>query len=191
MHFGIDTTWDGKAVHAEERVVLDLTRETCESGAGADWIFELDAPFHGDPPPPVPAGPTRGLWNHEVVELFLLAPPDHYLEIELGPHGHHQALELRGVRRPVREGLPLDFRATIDRSRWRGRARIPQALVPDGVARLNAFAIHGLGEHRRHLAFRPVPGPEPDFHRLEHFADLAPELLQPERGNRANPANGS
>ena len=179
MHFGIHTRWDGNAAQLEERVALDLTRDADH------WVFELDAPFHGDPTPASPAGPTPELWNYEVVELFLLAPPDHYLEIELGPHGHHLVLELRGVRRPIRQELPLDFHARIDGDRWHGRARIPQALVPDGVTRLNAYAIHGLGENRRYLAFQPVPGPAPDFHRLEHFADLPPELLEPDLANRA------
>ena len=33
----------------------------------------------------------------------------------------------------------------------------------------NAFAIHGVGPQRRYLACTPVPGPQPDFHRLEVF----------------------
>lgn len=172
MRISIQRTWDGGAARPEERVVLDLEREP------GHWRLELEAAFHGDPAPPAPAGPTPGLWDYEVVELFLLAPPDHYLEVELGPHGHHLVLELRGARQVIRDALPVDFHAEIDGTRWRGRARIPDALVPSGVARVNAFAIHGRREARRYLAFAPVPGPVPDFHRLEDYPELAPELLK-------------
>jgi hypothetical protein len=177
VRFAIQATWDGHAARLEERVELELSREP------GHWIFELDAPFHGDPPPPGPPGPTPGLWQYEVVELFLLAPREHYLEVELGPHGHHLVLELRGRRKPVREGLPLEFRAERHGERWRGRARIPEAMVPPGVSRLNSYAIHGRGKQRRHLAFQPVPGPAPDFHRLEQFADLPPTLLKSDLAN--------
>ncbi|MEE2665650.1 MAG: hypothetical protein VX681_16150 [Myxococcota bacterium] len=172
MRISIQSTWDGGAARPEERAVLDLVREP------GHWVLELEAAFHDDPAPPGPAGPTPELWQYEVVELFLLAPPDHYLEVELGPHGHHLVLELRGVRQVVRDELSIDFRAEIDGARWRGRARIPDALVPPDIARLNAFAIHGQRERRRHLAFVPVPGPAPDFHRLERYPELAPELLK-------------
>jgi hypothetical protein len=162
----IDSTWDGRTARADERVVLDLVREP------GHWVIELDAAFHDDPVPTGPAGPTPGLWQYEVVELFLLAPPDHYLEVELGPHGHHLVLELRGVRQLIRERLAIDFRARLDGTRWHGRARIPDALIPADVSRLNAYAIHGQRAHRRYLAFAPVPGPAPDFHRLEHFVEF-------------------
>ena len=57
--------------------------------------------------------------------------------------------------------------------RWRGHARIPKAWLPPGCDRVNAFAIHGQGDDRRHLAWRPAGGEKPDFHRLEAFGALA------------------
>ena len=175
MRFAIADTWDGKAAHTAERVELELSRE------GLDWVLQVNAPFHGDPEPTRPPGPMPGLWEYEVVELFLVAPKDHYLEVELGPHGHYWVLELRGVRQVIREGLALDFQSNRDGSRWRGRARIAGELVPGGVSWFNAFAIHGHGQARgarRHLAHAPVPGDQPDFHRLGCFPELPGELLK-------------
>ena len=172
MRFAVGHTWDGFAARPDERVMLELTRE------GGDWILAVDAPFHDDPAPAGSPGATPGLWEYEVVELFLLAPPDHYLEIELGPHGHYWVLELRGVRQVAREALPIEFQVSHRGARWSGRARIPGELVPRAVARLNAFAIHARGDARRYLAFHPVPGDGPDFHRLEQFAELPMRLLK-------------
>ncbi|HEX2163359.1 MAG TPA: hypothetical protein VHM02_05370, partial [Thermoanaerobaculia bacterium] len=144
---------------AERRAALDL------SAGGDSLVLSVDAPFHGDPPPPGPPGPTPGLWEHEVVELFVAgeggADAVEYLEIELSPHGHHLVLRLRGVRRPFEEGLPLDFRATIAGHRWRGEALVPRAWLPRPPHRAAAFAIHGPPAARHHLASLALPGPRP------------------------------
>lgn len=180
VRLDITHTWDGLPARTNETVSLALSRD-----ATGDWLLDVDAPFHGDPAPAAPPGPTPALWNHEVVEIFLLAPPDHYLEVEIGPHGHHLVLELRGVRRPTREGLPLDLQVERAGDRWRARARIDSGLVPAGVTRVNAYALHGEGSRRRHLAFAAVRGETPDFHRLGQFAALAPALR--DGGDRSLP----
>jgi len=41
--------------------------------------------------------------------------------------------------------------------------------IPSSPRTPNAFAIHGIGDERRFLAWVPVPGSAPDFHRLHHF----------------------
>lgn len=162
----IEQTWDGTPLGPRERI--DVTVRL-----GSDTVvIEVDAPFHDDPPPPRPPGPTESLWNYEVVEVFLLGRDERYLEIELGPLGHHLVLELRGVRRVERSGLPLDYRAEVHDDRWRGVARFPAAWLPPDLGRANAYAIHGQGGTRRYLAWHPVPGPHPDFHRLECFGSL-------------------
>ncbi|MBY0399504.1 hypothetical protein K2X89_04365, partial [Myxococcota bacterium] len=56
--------------------------------------------------------------------------------------------------------------------RWRGRARVPLDFLPTGLCSANAYAIHGVGDARRYLAWHPVPGPQPDFHRLELFPPI-------------------
>jgi hypothetical protein len=162
----IDNTWDGEPALAGEIVRVELRAR------GGGIVVTVEAPFHDDPPPPAPPGATDRLWEHEVVEVFLLGRDDAYLEIEMGPHGHHLAIELRGVRNVVKSGLPLPYRARIDGSRWTGEAEIPAEFLPPGLDRVNAFAIHGVGAARRFLAAFPAPGPQPDFHRLDAFGEL-------------------
>lgn len=168
LHLPIRQTWQGAALLPTEQVDVWLR------AWGQDVCLEVDAPFHGDPAPAAPVGPCPGLWEHEVVELMLLGDDERYLEVELSPHGHQLVLLLEGRRCVVQQGLPLDFEVEASDSgkRWSGRARLPAAWVPPACDRVNAYAIHGVGEARRYLAFRPVGGERPDFHRLERFARL-------------------
>jgi hypothetical protein len=166
LRIRIGQTWEGAPIGAEEAVDLRLVFSPRE------LRIELEAPFHGDPAPAAPPGPVERLFDFEVVEVFLLGRDERYLEVELGPHGHHLVLELRGARQVERSLLPLEYRAEIRGRRWRGVARVPAGLLPPGLARANAYAIHGQGEARRYLAWQAVPGPAPDFHRLERFAPI-------------------
>jgi len=164
----VGALWDGSPCRADERVRLVLQFDP------DGWRVHVDAPFHGDPAPEEPPGPLMGLWNYEVVELFVvgLAPADKpvpYTEIELGPHGHHLVLKLEGVRNPVKTELPLAFTADVRGRRWHGEALLPFHLLPARPVRMNAYAIHGQGDDRRYLAMTAVPGDTPDFHRLECF----------------------
>lgn len=165
MIFEITRTWDGCDVPAAEAVRLQVA---CDARA---LRLEVDAPLHSDPPPQAPPGATPGLWNHEVVELFVAGPgtPVPYLEIELGPYGHHLVLQLRGVRQPVASELPAELVVERFGSRWRGRLSLDASLLPPRPWRCNAYAIHGVGAGRRYLAWRPLPGSAPDFHQPEHF----------------------
>lgn len=159
-------TWDGAPIGADEAVTLRL--ELRQDAL----VIEVDAPFHGDPAPSAPAGPTWALWEHEVVELFLLGQGQRYLEIELGPRGHHLVLQLEGVRNIVARELPARFQARVSGGRWTGEAQVDRALLPEGPLRANAVAMHGQGEARRYLASAPMPGERPDFHRLEYYFDI-------------------
>ena len=132
----------------------------------------VDAPFYGDPAPPGPPGPTDRLWEYEVCEVFIADAGEHYLEVELSPHGHHLVLELRGVRKPVRSGLPIEYQVARSDGRYRGTARVPLDYVPEGAARGNAYLIHGVGGARSYCAHSPTLGEVPDFHRLERFVPL-------------------
>ncbi len=168
MILRIAHTWDGTPLGDDEIATV----EAVVHDGDAAVVVTIAAPYHGDPAPPAPAGSTDRLWEYEAVELFLLGRDDAYLEIELGPHGHHLALQLRGRRNIVGHGLAIRYAAAIDGDRWSGRAVVPQALLPDQVTRGNAFALHGVGPERRHLAAFPVPGPAPDFHRLDRFGPI-------------------
>ena len=162
----VASIWDGQPAHPGEVVTLTLAVE--EVGLR----IEIDAPFHGDPPPPTAPGPTWGLWAFEVVELFVLGDDGHYTELELGPHGHHLLLQLQGPRHILRHSLPVKHSAKIEGDRWLGQAMLPWDVLPVGALRANAYAIHGLAAERRHLAWAPVPGQGPDFHRLDQFRPM-------------------
>jgi len=162
----IASTWDGEPLLEGEQVDLLLT--------GHDDHIELrvDAPFYGDPAPPAPPGTAPGLWNYEVVELFIAGQGERYLEVELGPHGHHLVLQLSGVRNVVQGGLELKLEVSRDSGRWTAQAVLPRVWLPSGPHRVNAYSIHGQGEGRRFLAMTPVPGEGPDFHRLGFFSEV-------------------
>ncbi len=162
----VESTWDGQPIPAEERVTVGLRR----TARGLKMFIE--APHYGDPLPPGPPGPTEGLWQFEVVELFLCGPGERYLEVELGPGGHHLVLLLEGIRNPVHRGLPLEVLCLQQGGFWVAATELPQAWLPPEPWRANAYAIHGVGDSRRYLAHAPVPGPAPDFHRLQHFPPL-------------------
>ncbi|MEQ1564905.1 MAG: hypothetical protein ABMA64_04655, partial [Myxococcota bacterium] len=121
-------------------------------------------------PPPGPAGPTPKLWEHEVVELFVLGDDQRYTEIELNPHGHHLVLQLDGIRNIVAAELPLTFDATIAGDRWTGVATLDRALLPSPPRKCNVYRVAGAGPTRRWQALVDVPGEKPDFHRLDRFA---------------------
>jgi hypothetical protein len=174
----IERDWEGRPVPDTDRALVTL------SITGAELLVSFDAPYFGDPAPPSAAGPTPRLWEHEVVEVFLADARDNYLELEFGPHGHYLALELRGVRKIVRQGMKLSYSVHIESptapplespapiGRYRGSGRIPMSYLPLPTARVNAYLIHGGPDRRCYHAYAPVPGDHPDFHRLEHFAPL-------------------
>jgi len=170
----IERTWDGSPAAPDETATVEI-----EPREGT-LVIRVDAPYHGDAPPAFPPGPTEALWEHEAIEVFLLGSDENYLEIEMGPHGHHLALVLRGRRHAIARGLPLDYVARIEGERWRGVAVVPREWLPAGLGRVNAFAVHGQREARRHLAAFPVPGDRPDFHRFESFGELPRGALEPE-----------
>jgi hypothetical protein len=176
MSLAITRDYAGRVLPDSQHAHVVLTRD------GDDWLVEVDAPYFDDPKPPAAVGVQDGLWNYEVSELFIADDAEHYLELELSPHGHHLALELDGVRRVVRSGLPVEYSVRIARServaedgvvgRYRGLARVSRALGPAQPTRNNAYLIHGTGAERRYHACAPTLGEAPDFHQLDRFVAL-------------------
>lgn len=159
-------TWDGVPVGSDERARIETT------WTASDLEIAIDAPYHGDPPPAGAAGRTDGLWEYEVVELFLVGSEMRYVELEFGPHGHWLGLRLAGVRHRVGDVRTVTYRTERPGARWTGRARVASADLPDPIVQWNAFAIHGRGAARRYLAAAPVPGDSPDFHRIDAFPEF-------------------
>jgi hypothetical protein len=163
----ITAAWDGSVIESGPLVRIWITQ------ANDGLYIDVDAPFHNDPaPPPCPIGPTDGLWDYEVVEVFFLGKNGRYTEIELAPSGHHLVLKLDGVRNPIASCLPLKFEASIAGNRWTGRAHVPKSLLPEGPLYINGYAIYGSESNRVYMSWIPLPGTAPDFHQPSLFRPL-------------------
>jgi hypothetical protein len=169
MQFAIDRLWDGSPAAPAERARVSVSRLS-----EALLAVRVDAPLHGDPPPPGPPGPAPGLWEYEVVELFVGGQGSGYTEVELSPHGHSLLLRLEDVRRGARELGPARYTVAHLGGRWSGLLLLPVAWLPEGPWRGNTTAIHGQGEGRRYLSSVPLPGPRPDFHQPAAWVALDP-----------------
>ena len=163
----IQQTWDGQPLAPEQHatVELSLVRERL--------LIRIDAPLGEDPPPVGDPGPTEALWEHEVVEVFVVGPDDRYTEIEVGPWGHHLVLQLAGPRNAVARHLPLACSTRVEGPRWTAEARLDSGLLPAGPHRVNAVAIRRVGGQRLFSAWSPLPGDRPDFHQIGSFPPLA------------------
>ena len=159
-------TWDGETVADSEKMEIEFSIK------GLELTIDVQCPFHGDPAPSASAGELDGLWGYEVAELFLLGAEEHYLEIELGPHGHYLILHLSEIRQVSKYISPAHYVTSITGSHWQGNLtmNLDQSILPFSHA--NAYAIHGQGVKRRYLAAFPVPGDKPDFHQPRFFARL-------------------
>jgi hypothetical protein len=187
----IASTWSGLRLPPHEEATVTLSRE----GEGDDDALRIliEAPFHGDPPPPEDGQPREardGLWSFEVVELFLgsssdalpgpAAPapsgPRPYTELEFGPHGHALGLSFSHYRQRVAL-FPVEVvRCEVMRpvwpggslaggARWTAEARVPLSRLPPLPWWANAFAMHGEPPGRVHAAAFPASAERvPDFH---------------------------
>jgi len=161
----IQNDWQGKMLKPRETVFIKL--KLLPTGLEV----EIQAPYFADPEPLAPPGSCDGLWDYEVVELFI-AHGDQYTELELGPHGHYLLLQLKGIRKALTRNSQLTYHWEKSQEIWSGKTLIPIELLPPEPWTFNAYAIHGVDEERTYAALFAVPGDEPDFHRLHCFQNL-------------------
>jgi hypothetical protein len=177
MAYEIRTTWDNQTSPDNAEITLKFSRAKTQNGTDGDLLIQVEAPFFDDPklPEGTPAGFVDGLWDYEVVEIFLLGTDGKYLEIELGPRGHYLVYFLEGARNVTNSHLTLEnYTAEVsgDGKRWKGEALIPPQYLPQGLNKFNAYAIHKSDPGRVYMSLFPVPTGKfqnPDFHRLEYF----------------------
>lgn len=167
LRLPIERLWNGAPCDLPIRahVSLSLDGEDLEVCAS---LRQPGAPRLPDAPP---ATRVDGLWEYDVVECFLAGEGGRYLEIELGAGGHFLVLSFR-ARRELADAHEA-LRPTLEHGRGpegesRVSLRLPASLLPAGLHAGSAFAIAA----GRLLAFRPVPGPQPDFHQPEHWPAL-------------------
>jgi len=167
LRLPIERLWNGEPcdlpIHAG--VELSLLGDALEVRA---WLRQPGAPRM---PAATPGTRVAGLWEYDVVECFLAGAGGRYLEIELGPGGHFLVLSFRARRVLANSHEGLVPRVESGRGpegeRW-AALRVPRSLLPAGLRAGNAFAIAG----GRFLAWRAVPGAQPDFHQPERWPAL-------------------
>ena len=87
-------------------------------------------------------GRLWGLWEYEVLELFIAGANDEYLELEFGPFEHHLALAFKGERVLKDDQVelrdlsfwrtlePLGTQVTAVAGRWGGSCLISHEQLP-------------------------------------------------------------
>ncbi len=161
----MDHLWNG-SMCPDDRLWADLQVSQIKDGlhvrALAPLLLEQRVPE-------APMGSrVEGLWNFDVVELFLVGPGHQYVELELGAGGHFLLLGFDSIRRRSNTFETLRpvirFEKTSEKQ-WVSEVTIPWKIVPENLRAINAFAI--MGSH--FLAFGALPGTEPDFHQPDFF----------------------
>ena len=146
--------------------------------------LELQAPWYGNAAPPLPVGSLWGLWEYEVVEVFIAGHAGQYLEVELNPYGHFLVLSLSAPRVIEHKHLELEgllIERHIDPAtgsiygRWSAQAVIPSQLLPSPVVHskepcwgINAFWCFNQDTRSFYVA-SSLPGQQPDFHQPHYF----------------------
>lgn len=176
IYQSVSHRWDGSSLPADKQVFFTI------SVLADSLVVSVDAPYYNNPPPAAPPGNCEGLWEHEVVELFIKGKLDKYLELELGPRGHFLVLLCDGYRQCfVRKLVPINYEAKINGDRWTARLEISLDLLPPcadifgAPFTFNAFAMHNDPQREYCIAFPPADAkvyPVPDFHKLELFRPL-------------------
>ena len=126
---------------------------------------------------------TEGLWNKDVVEVFLkpgTAP--NYFEIEVSPLGQWADMRIVEPRVEVdlewNSKLELETLLSKQESIWRVFLGLSYESIWEGPPkvgeswRVNLFRIAGKKPHREYLAWRPTFTGQPDFHAPPSFGHL-------------------
>lgn len=165
--FFIKYTWDNQLISVDKHANVSV--KWLKNG---NLSINIDAPFANDPKPVCENTACWGLWNYEVVELFLVGEgnPTPYTEIEISPWGNHLVLQLLGYRNVIEQELPLNIiNVKRDAKRWQAHAIIDADLIPKGLLKVNAFRVSGVEPNRDYHVMTPMKGLEPDFHHIDQF----------------------
>jgi len=165
LQLRVDRLWDG-SVCPDDRLWGLLGISQTKEGIQV-WV---EAPMlHEQRVPDAPMGSrVEGLWEYDVVELFLVGPGHCYLEIELGAGGHFLVIGFDSIRHRSHAYETFEpivrFEKTGEKV-WRSQIVIPWKIIPENLRALNAFAIMA----GQFLAYAPVPGTEPDYHQPDWY----------------------
>jgi hypothetical protein len=125
-----------------------------------------------------------GLWEWDVVELFVRGQGAHYYEFQVSPLGQHFELKILEPRKRWDRDWTSGLRAsaTPEPWGWRGRLEIPlQALDGQDPEALEggAFAILGAPGSKSYFGLYLPEQAKPDFHLPERFQPLQASRIRP------------
>lgn len=162
----VDRLWNGQLCPDERvwgKVELSVVSEGLEIKAEGPVLPEMRVPKEA----PIGAR-VEGLWNDDVIELFLVGPGHQYFELELGAGGHFLALSfdrIRHRRDDFSQFSPSLVYTKTPHKTWISACVIPNRLLPENVRALNVF-VYMAGQF---LSLSPLPGDKPDFHQPDEF----------------------
>ncbi|NQV90640.1 hypothetical protein HQ487_04545 [Candidatus Uhrbacteria bacterium] len=161
----IKDLWDGSAC-PDDRLFAQVGLSVNKEGL----LVRVEAPMlHEQRIPDAPTGTrVEGLWEYDVVEVFLVGPGHQYLEIELGAGGHFLVLGFDSIRHrehAYEKFAPILRYEKTGEKMWRSSLVIPWKMIPENLRGLNTFAIMS----GQFLAFAPVSGKEADFHQPDKY----------------------
>lgn len=169
LELRVERLWNGE-VCVDDRLWADVAVSACKDGLAV----RVTAPvLHEQSVPEASLGARLdGLWEYDVVELFLVGPGHQYLELELGAGGQYLLLGFDSIRRRSQTYEDLDlvvkFEKTAQKT-WASEVVLPWAVVPENIRALNAFA-YMAGQY---MAYEAVPGKEPDFHQPDVYPSVS------------------
>lgn len=163
MQLQVNQIWNA-GEHPDKELHATIDVSTSDAGIRVT----VSAPWRNDMYiPDAPIGRLDGLWDYDVVELFLVGPEHNYLEIELGAGGHWLVLAFDEIRQRSNSYEDLELQVDYSKSehRWTSSTTIPWEVVPRPVHAWNGFVI----ARGQFLAAHALPGEEPDYHQPDHF----------------------
>ena len=165
----VDHLWNGDPC-PDERVRAMLELEERSEGLSV----KVEAPvLHEQKIPDAPMGTrVEGLWEYDVVELFLVGPGHQYFELELGAGGHYLALSFDSIRHRSNDHKnfsPVLRHHKTPEKTWVSELIVPWSILPENIRAMNAFVI-AVGQF---LSMTPLPGDKPDFHQPDYFEKYA------------------
>jgi hypothetical protein len=116
-------------------------------------------------PNPSRATKTDGLWNWDVVELFISAGTDylgHYKEFELSPQGEWLDMDITRPRGPIAKNLEWNSGLQVD-AKVEAKERIWYAVMKIPIASFDPR--EGVAGQEYHLSLCRIQGPGPDLQR--------------------------
>lgn len=119
-----------------------------------------------------------GLWETDVVELFISKSPQRtpYLELQLSPLSQKFALVVETPRKyfSYPEELNITVKSRVGPGRWDGELLVPYEQIPGDSRELygNFHACLGHSANRCYYGFQINSDQHPDFHRPDLFKKL-------------------